>query len=63
MYSPKIKEDLIPKIYQEARARRVPMTVLVNTILEHALTEQGRVTQKINLRKEGKNHDENTGIN
>jgi len=37
MYSPKIKEDLITKIYQKARAKGVRMTTLVNGILEIAL--------------------------
>lgn len=38
MYSPKIREDLIPKIYQAARAEKVKMTTLVNQILENALS-------------------------
>jgi hypothetical protein len=37
MYSPKIREDLIPKIYQKARAKGINMTTLVNGILENAL--------------------------
>ena len=37
MYSPKISEDLIPRIYQLAMAERVKMTTLVNRILEKAL--------------------------
>ena len=37
MYSPKIREDLIPIIYQEARKGRVHMTTFVNRILEKAL--------------------------
>ena len=37
MYSPKIREDLITKIYQKARAKGVRMTTLVNGILENAL--------------------------
>ena len=48
MYSPKIREDLIPKIYQVARAKRIRMTILVNQILENALNgkEAGPWTQE-----------------
>jgi hypothetical protein len=37
MYSPRISEDLIPRLYQSAKAKRIPMTALVNRILEKAL--------------------------
>jgi hypothetical protein len=37
MYSPKIREDLIPKIYQMAKAKGIKMTTLVNQILEKVL--------------------------
>ena len=37
MYSPQIREDLIPPLYRLAKARRVPMTRLVNEILAAAL--------------------------
>jgi hypothetical protein len=37
MYSPKIREDLIPKIYHAARAKGIKMTTLVNGILERVL--------------------------
>lgn len=37
MYSPKIKEELIPKIYQTAKARGIRMTTLVNEILRKVL--------------------------
>lgn len=39
MYSPKIKEELIPKIYEIARAKHIPMTVLVKEILQKTLNE------------------------
>ncbi len=39
MYSPKIREDLIPDIYRLARAVGLKMTTLVNEILEKVLTE------------------------
>ena len=37
MYSPKIDENLILRLYRVARARGVPMTVLVNKILKRSL--------------------------
>jgi len=33
MYSPKIKEALVPNLYREAKRQGVRMTVLVNRIL------------------------------
>ena len=38
MYSPRISEQLIPQLYQLAKARRMPMTQLVNSIIREALT-------------------------
>ena len=37
MYSPKIREDLIPRIYWQAKAAQVPMTVWVSRRLAQAL--------------------------
>ena len=37
MYSPKIKEDLVAKLYQKAKVEGVPMTKLVDQILRSAL--------------------------
>ena len=37
MYSPKVREDLIPRIYQAAKAAGVPMTRWVNEAVETAL--------------------------
>ena len=42
MYSPKITEELIPILYQLARARRVPMTKLVDRIIREALVQEDR---------------------
>ena len=39
MYSPKIREDLIPRIYQAGRAARVPMTRWVTHAVEMALAD------------------------
>jgi hypothetical protein len=40
MYSPKIPEHLIPRLYRAARAERRPMTRLVADAVEHYLVEQ-----------------------
>ena len=37
MYSPKIREDLIPRIYWQAKAAQIPMTTWVNRRLAQAL--------------------------
>lgn len=37
MYSPKINEELIPKIYELAKQKGVKMTKFVNDILEKAV--------------------------
>jgi len=37
MYSPKIKEDLVPVLYQIAKINKIPMTRLVNEIIEKYL--------------------------
>jgi hypothetical protein len=39
MYSPKIDEELIPRLYRLRKLRKIPMTRLVNGILEKALSE------------------------
>lgn len=41
MYSPKIKEDLVTKLYQRAKVEGVPMTELVNQIITDALNGKG----------------------
>ena len=50
MYSPKIKEDLIPKIYQKAKAQGITMTSLVDKIIRIALNDD-----KIEVKKGKKN--------
>ena len=40
MYSPKIHDDLIPRIYQVAKRAKIPMTRWVNQILKQALADQ-----------------------
>jgi hypothetical protein len=39
MYSPKIREDLIPLIYQVAKSAGLHMTTWVNGILARALSD------------------------
>jgi hypothetical protein len=37
MYSPKIRDDLIPRIYRRAKERKKPMTTVVDEILRKNL--------------------------
>ncbi len=39
MYSPKIKEEYIKRLYLLAKARGVPMTQLVNKAIENYIKE------------------------
>jgi hypothetical protein len=39
MYSPKIDEELIPRLYRLRKLKKMPMTRLVNGILENAISE------------------------
>ena len=39
MYSPKIKEDLIPTIYRLSKEKKAPMTKVVDGILRSALKD------------------------
>lgn len=39
MYSPKIRDDLIPRIYRAAKGAKVPMTRWVSEVLERALCD------------------------
>ncbi len=39
MYSPKINEELIPRIYRLGKIKKMPMTRLVNEILQRELSE------------------------
>jgi hypothetical protein len=39
MYSPKINEELIPRLYRLRRLKNIPMTRLVNGILQNAISE------------------------
>jgi hypothetical protein len=54
MYSPKIKETLVPRIYRVAKSAGLPMTKWVNHVIEQALPETDAVheTNERNSRKE-----------
>ncbi len=40
VYSPRIREALIPRVYEAAREAGVPMTTWVNRVIEEALRER-----------------------
>ena len=40
MYSPKIDESLIPRLYRLGKERHMPMTELVSGMIRNALAEQ-----------------------
>ena len=52
MYSPKIRETLIPRIYRAAKEARLPMTAWVSQAIERALPETAAIQQIPNHRKE-----------
>ena len=53
MYSPKIKDELIPKLYVVSKAERIRMTTLVNRILEKALdAEEGTMLGELEVNNE-----------
>jgi hypothetical protein len=43
MYSPRIREDLIPRIYHTVKQAGVAMTTWVNRVIEAALAGQGQM--------------------
>jgi hypothetical protein len=61
MYSPKIREDLIPKIYRAAKSAKVAMTKWVNRVIEEALPPEaeleGQETNERNSRKERRRYE------
>ena len=61
MYSPKIREDLIPKIYRAAKGAKVAMTKWVNQAIEEALPleseEAGHETNERISRKERRRYE------
>lgn len=61
MYSPKIREDLIPKIYRAAKSTKVAMTKWVNRVIEEALPadaeQKDQEINERNFRKERRRHE------
>jgi len=53
MYSPKIREDLISRLYRLARAGEVPMTQLVNRLLEQGIAELEHEGEKVSEPPQG----------
>ncbi len=49
MYSPKIRDELIPAIYRMAKEAGVPMTAWVNRLIEKALSENRHSGDKRNV--------------
>ena len=43
MYTPKVREDLIPRIYQAAREAGIPMTRWVNDAVKMALADPPQI--------------------
>jgi hypothetical protein len=58
MYSPKIREDLIPRVYLEAKKAAVKMTVWVNAVIELSLRKIDEAENDDNQRR--KNDDAGT---
>lgn len=51
LYSPQIREDLIPLVYRAAKSESVPMTTWVSQAVENALVlrEQSRTEDEENV--------------
>ncbi len=49
MYSPKVKEDLIPVLYRLAKQQGRPMTKIIDEILREHLKREGLLKQKGSL--------------
>jgi hypothetical protein len=45
-YSPQLSKELVHRLYHQAKAERVPMTVLANRIMEEALGKKKRTNTK-----------------
>ncbi|MDR3403239.1 MAG: hypothetical protein P4L99_12150 [Chthoniobacter sp.] len=49
-YSPQLRRDLVTRLYFRAKAERVPMTRLVDRLIEEALAGTGAVHKDTTLR-------------
>lgn len=50
-YTPKIREDLIPILYHLAKRQKMPMTRLVNEIVENYLHQMGGALREMKARE------------
>ena len=41
-YSPQLSRELVHRLYHRAKAKRIPMTVLANRLIEEALENERR---------------------
>jgi len=59
MYSPKIREDLIPRIYRAAKAAGVHMTTWINQLIEENLPVPAKINEDeiIQQRREKRNRE------
>ena len=48
MYQPKIRDELITRLYHLAKARKIPMTRLVNSILENGIVRIEASAENVN---------------
>jgi hypothetical protein len=47
-YSPQLSRELVSRLYQKAKAERLPMTVVANRLMEEALeNEKQSNTQRV----------------
>jgi hypothetical protein len=58
MYSPKIREDLIPRVYRAALKANLPMTTWVSQVVEKSLPDAAEEQQPQIPRKDD-SHEEN----
>ena len=42
-YSPQLSKELVCQLYHRAKAKRIPMTVLANRLIEEALENEKRI--------------------
>ena len=52
MYSPRIRDELIPDIYRAAKALGIPMTTWVNQVIGQALAEFSESQKEIEQSKQ-----------
>ncbi|MEA3212324.1 MAG: hypothetical protein QOE70_5381 [Chthoniobacter sp.] len=46
-YSPRLERDLISRLYQQAKAERVPMTALASRLVREGLADQTPETTNV----------------